>query len=313
MKYASSIISDIKEKINKFLNNKKWQILTPLDEIFADPTRRTCFSIITDAKGIKYFLKIRTLDMDFDKKAFEKQLNLGNVLNSHPEILLNKYTPKLIDGGLGEIDYLLYEYIEGENLGSRTDYGILKLNQHHIKELFDIMISLWNFPVNLLSSNYEKRGGDYYKYLLTFASGEQELKKYLEIDWSLLDKETKFYSQGDFKPNNFIKTAQGLMIVDFEQASISNPLADIVSFLAYIINNPKFRQDLIDNLLLLLKQHFGNDAKYKKLFDDLMLIHVVFEYNALKNVIDGHSKKYQVNNNLLKFLHLREEDMKKMT
>lgn len=297
MKYPDALIPVVKTKMDKFFRDKALIPEISLEQSLADLTSRNYFSSVKDIEGKKYFLKIRLHDLDADKRMFEKQLIIGKVLKDN-KLNLSKYTPQLIEGGLGEIDYLLYAYIEGINLGSRTDYAISKFKPQEMDQVIDILRSILEVPVDLLPCNFEKRGEEYYKKFLLYGTKKKELKLNLGIDWGLIEREARYFTHGDFKPNNFVRTKNGLMIVDFDQTAIGNTLTDVVRLWASILDPVEWKDKLLKEFLL--KVHIKPD---QKLLKDMLLIHTIFERNYLKFKFSRLENKY---------LSIREAEIKKV-
>lgn len=297
MKYEEALIVNIKNKVKEFLNERRFTKYEDIDAVFTDPTRRAYYSTVEDQKGEKFFIKIRALDLDFDKRSFEKQKVIGTILRNNPELVLNTFTPKLIESSNNEVDFLLYEYIEGDNLGSRDGYAISKLTNRDVVEVLAILKAMFDFPVNLLPESFEKRGKKYYQDFLLYANPAKQIDEKLGIDWEVFDKSTTYLTHGDFKPNNFLRTKNGLIVLDFEQASISNIYADFIRIWAAEIRNLSFKDKLMEAFIREFKLN-----ERDKLFHDMKLIHNIFERNYVK---------YKFTNVKDEFLALREEEVEK--
>ena len=262
MRKAYALIPDIKKKIHQFLDKNNLESLTSLEKIFSDKTRHSYFSIVFDKLNKKhFFLKIRTHNLKEEKEAFKIQSQIGTFLKNNPSLSLNYYTPKLIKADTKPVDYLLYEYIKGKNMGSReiNNYGAIRFKIDDINEIIKIVDALNSFPVDNQNFVLKKRDSKFFKNLVKPSKLLKIPKIYqlLKKNWYLFNKHAKFLSHGDFKPNNFIKSKNKLLIVDFETASISNPYTDIASLWAYAIRKPRWRKILLTKFI----SYFNLDNK----------------------------------------------------
>src|SRR3990167_2014059 len=108
------------EKITQTENILKKLDLQPLTSPkihFKDKTVRSYFSQVVDQKGKKFFIKINPQFNRVEFDRFCRSYGIGQLLKKNRPPFY-KYTPMLISGAVNKRDgYLLYEYIEAENMG----------------------------------------------------------------------------------------------------------------------------------------------------------------------------------------------------
>lgn len=292
MKRERALIPDIKEQIASFLQTQSLKSLTPQDEIFADPTKHSYYSVVVNRQGKKQFLKIRTHNLDWEIKTFRHQYLIGKLLRENSKIALNQHVPRMATGKIGgKLDYFLSEYIEGENMGSRSQYGTIKFTERDIATLINIAKALIDFPINLLPADFEKRKSKFYQDWIAKSEYRKDpkLRRILDKNWQQFEQKASSLSHGDFKPNNFIRSKSGkLLVVDFEQVSLSNPYSDIASLWAYAIKKPRFRERLLAEFI----NRTIKSASELAFLRANMLIHSLFELKALSTKPTSLKQQY---------------------
>jgi len=248
-----------KEIVVRLLERLRLKPCASIDKALNDPTVRAYLGAVQDQKGKKYFLKVRVQEIETEKRFFWKTYVFSQIFKNHPQLAFNQKTPRLLDSSFGqEIDYFLWELIKGKDLGTRAYYDIIRLKMDEIDEVLSILKSFLEIPVKVFPKNYDYRGRAYFKKKLSdclklgirkyFSS--QEINQFKKIaNHPLLDKYQRFFSHGDFKPNNFIRTKKGLYVVDFETSSISNQFFDFFSIWGYAIRKPRWRAKLMEKFL----------------------------------------------------------------
>lgn len=240
-------------------------------------------------------MKVRVQDLESEKRFFWKSYLLGKVLNENPGLSFNKKTPRLASSSFGEdIDYLLHEFIKGEDLGTRSYYDVIRLRMSEIDEVVYILKSLLEIPVKLFPKDFDRKGTPFFKESFegTLKAGMEKhlnkrevrtLRKICQLP--LLDASLKFFSHGDFKPNNFIRTHQvdgqakkSLYVIDFEITSITNQFYDFFSIWGYAIRKPLWRRTLMAKFL---KEYQLRDREEQTLFEAVKVLFLMREVGSL--------------------------------
>lgn len=277
-----------KEKVLKILKKLKLTPCDSIDKALNDPTVRAYLGKVKDQKGQKYFLKVRVQDLESEKRFFWKSYFLGKILNENPSLSFNKKTPKLVDSSFGkDIDYLLHEFVKGEDLGTRSYYDVIRLKMNEIDEVLYIIKALLEIPANFFPKDFDRKGTPFFieKFEGGLISGmgkyleKKELQKLKGLcHLSLLDKYLNFFSHGDFKPNNFIRMKRGLYVVDFEITSISNQFFDFFSIWGYAVRKPRWQAALMKKFLDWYK---FKDKQECQLFELVKIMFLMRELGSL--------------------------------
>lgn len=278
------LLKNIDQKIKAFLKKKGLKPETAVETIFADDTRHCYYSFVKDKKGEKFFFKVRIYDTDFEKEVFLKPYQIGTLLNKHPQLKLNQFTSKMVDGSLGgELDWLLYEYVSGKSLGSRWLYDINKLKISEIPQVMAILEALEEIPLGGILKDLEKRKAKFYhflvfedkpveeSFLLKYFSRKElaQIKEVVTNDEKarVFDQFCHQFSHSDLQPPNFLRTKKGIMVLDFDHMAVNNALYDLLYLWIRSLRRPKFRKALLEAFFK--KYSF---EKYRELFWQTLLV-----------------------------------------
>ncbi len=257
-------------KINHILKKLRLTSSVAVEKVIMDQTKSS-FSALVQKNGHNYFLKIRLLPNENEKKRFNNVILLFKYLKDK-QTSLNKYTPNLLDAGEeAGLDYLLFDYYPGTSLGSRLFHDVIYFQMDDIPKLIDILRSIAQIPVTIFGPSLLKADFLFFRHLIFADSPFVEKKLALfftvfEIDKiksflenkslkSLLEQSTDTFAHGDFQPPNFIKTTDGkLLLVDFDNCLAANRFYDLLYFY-----NHAFRKPLLQKMLL--KYYFKKGKK----------------------------------------------------
>lgn len=252
-----------RQQVCAVLTKLKLTPLMPIDNILKDQTRSSYSSFVEDQKKNKYFIKIRTSDSAQQKEFFFQSYWFGRMLNKHKPPLY-QLTPKMVLGDLGDnCDYLLYEYVEGKNMGSRVYHDVLKLKKEDLSNVVKIYNAIREIPPDWFPQRFRRRGAKFYRFLIledvpfdertlagTYTDKELVRIKALTQDknlLNLLNKYTNTFQHGDFQAPNFFKIKNGqLFILDFDQCSLTNPFYDAVYLYTHAFRKPYLRNKLLN-------------------------------------------------------------------
>lgn len=255
-----------RQQVQTVLKKLKLTPLQPLDKILKDITRRSYSTFVTDQTGKKCFIKIRLSDDPKQKEFFFQSYWLGVLLNKHKPPLYH-FTPRLINGENGQpIDFLLYEFIAGKNMGSRIYHDVFKFKKQDLPQIARIHQAIKEISPKWFPPKFRHRDASFFQFLIledvTF--DEKTLRRVYpraEIDYirslahnqnlfSLLQKNTNTFQHGDFQAPNFVKTPkQKLIILDFDQSSLTAPFYDAVYLYNHAFRKPTLRDALLQAFL----------------------------------------------------------------
>ncbi len=277
-----------RERVERVLKKLKLVSVVPVHKVLGDHTKKSFSAPVVDVRGRRFFLKVRLMDNPVEKIFFFTSYTVGNILKKY-NLPLKRYTPTLLDAELGEIDWLLFEYVEGQEMGSRKYYDVFKFKRDDVKQIIEILRCIMDFPINLLPKGFRKSGGDFFEHLILrevpfdeekllryFSSSELSLIKEISMDKKILnlfEESASFFQHGDFDPRNFIKRGDNLFILDFDQARITNKFFDVAFFQQNAFRKPRIR-DLVLNGFL----RFCKISEKERFILDLML----FAFNFLE-------------------------------
>ena len=304
MKRTKTLIPEIRTKINNFLKQKELTLQSnTIEQIFLDDTRHCFFAPVLKNKQL-YFLKIRTHQEDRELSRFAKQYALGMFLKQNYSLIIAKYTPKLIEGSFNrkdQLDYLLYEYIENTNTGSRSEYGICNLTETDLEHIVKIIIGFLAVSINRLPKNLPKQQSSFYREKMIYHHLESQYQDLIkQINWPKFDQNNQFFSHGDFGPHNFGHTKNGLIYSDFDDASITNPYFDVATLWVYAFLHQEWRQELIKRFKQNIKGQFVFDQEY--LFINMLvytLVQIGFLLRHPKEIVDLYLKRRHQDLNML--------------
>lgn len=307
-----------KELVLAVLQRLKLSPYVSIDKALNDSTVRAYLGVVKDKKENKYFLKVRVQDLETEKRFLQKSHFFGKFLSSYPQLSFNKKTPQLLKSSFGEdIDYLLYKFIKGEDLGTRRYYDVIRLKMNEIDEVLYILKSLLEIPAKFFPKNYEQNGTAFFKKRFKSCAA-LGIGKYLEkkevgnlkkiSQLSLFDEYLKFFCHGDFKPNNFIRTKEkGIFVVDFEISSISNQFYDFFSIWAYAVRKPRWQKTLMERFLRTYK--FKSREEHL-LFEAEKVMFLMFELGSLLWYFERNLTKSGIRV-AKRYLPVRVNDLKK--
>lgn len=254
------------KRVQKVLQQLKLQPLEPIEKVIADKTKKSYSGLVLDEKKRQLFLKVRVSHDLKQKESFYQSYSLGNVLNRyHPT--LYRLTPRLIDAKLSsDTNFLLYQFIEGENMGSRIFHDVFKFKKEDVGQILTIHRAICELPSHWFGQKFKRRKSDFFHFLifkdvpwdekkLLTVYRQEELKKIKNLLEdkklkNLLDKESRTFQHGDFQPPNFIKNKNGrLFIVDFDQCCLTNPFYDLAYFYNHAFRKPWLRSKVMHSLI----------------------------------------------------------------
>lgn len=252
----------LEQKVNTILDNLSLQSVKPIREALADQTKDSFSEIVTNNKGQKYFLKVRLLETPAEKQKFKK-IDLIHKYIQSSDNAIKDFTAEMIDSNTdGKNDYILFEYLEGQSMGSRTEHDAIKLETDDIDTIHAVNENLKNLDHPQLAQIVPEADFSHYKYLLFEDAGfdtaklselfdKEELAKIVNLGkdtnlQNLINSGKKVFAHGDFQPPNFFQTDDRLMLVDFDSALLSHPLYDIAYLYNHAYRKPEFQQALLD-------------------------------------------------------------------
>lgn len=238
----------------------------PVEQVLKDKTRKSYSAVVYDQNKRKRFIKIRTSADLQQKQFFAQSYWLVLALKTY-QSRLYYLTPKLLDGELGNsADFLLYEYSEGINMGSRTCHDVFKFRQEDLNKIIHIQRAICEIDRNLLPPQFLRRRSDFFRYLIledvpfdatklaTVYSNQQihQLRNLAEDKQlaRLLNQSATTLQHGDFQAPNFIKTNAGrLIILDFDQSSLTNRFYDVAYFYNHAFRKPHLQKQLLQKMV----------------------------------------------------------------
>ena len=285
-------IENSNKKVSSILSSLKLTPPRPIQENLNDRTRFSYFEPVTSIDNKTYFIKIKLFDDTYINNYFFKNKSLGDALRNNPSQKLNKYTPKLIEG---THEYLLYEYIPGNNFGNRYYYQPSFVNISDLSNLFAIIEAISEFPISFLPQEYERHGWPYMKFHI-FKEGKilpmEEIYNTLfspqEYSFitslfenknveSIVEKETHYLSHNDFQPTNFINRNSYIQIVDWDNSGIDHKFYDLVKFYIVHYRKRKIQKMIFDYAL----QKVAQNREDKIIFFSSLIARSIVECTAL--------------------------------
>jgi len=251
-----------KQQVRNLLIKLKLNPLKSINNILKDRTRSSYSSVVKNQKGAKFFIKIRLSDTKQQKEFFFQSYWLGYTLNKHKPSLYH-LTPKLLDGQIkNNIDYLLYQYIKGKNMGSRRYHDVFKFKKEDLVNIVKIHQAIKEIPNQWFPKTFRKRKAEFYQFLiledipfneksLAQVYSQQEINQIHALSQNkrildLLSKNTNTLQHGDLQAPNFLKTKKGrLLILDFDQSSLTNRFYDAAYFYNHAFRKPRLRDALL--------------------------------------------------------------------
>lgn len=261
-----NIIAEIEEVVKKENLILTKPVSQLAKETISDPTKHSFYTKAKNPQGDKLFLKVRIYNTLKEKTLIRHEIWMANFLRKTKNNLLRKITSSYLKTNINKIDWLIKKFDLGRFLGSRYELDkslftkkdldsvvkILDLIQHippKIKERRIPSLEKWNF------FKYKK---EFFKEIKKYSSW---LKKYIKSakiekvrelfvnSRNILDKYARVLAHGDFQPANFIKTKQGIKIIDWDLIHINNPLYDASYFWVHMWRRPKLRRFFIEQYL----------------------------------------------------------------
>ncbi|MBL7159269.1 phosphotransferase [Candidatus Microgenomates bacterium] len=306
-----------KKRVSRVLKELELTPCNPINKVLNNQTLRAYLGQVQDKKGNSFFLKVRVQDFESQKKYFRKSHFLGKILNKNPHFSFNKKTPRLLSSKFGSnIDYLLYEYVKGDNLGTRRFYDVIRLRMTEIDGVLYILKALLEIPIKAFPKAYDKGGTSFLKAKFQDCAAlgvdkfleKAEFIKLKKISrLPLFDKYTRFFCHGDFKPNNFIRTQKGIFVVDFETSLISNQFFDFFSIWAYAIRKPRWRKTLMKRFL---EEYQFRSREEHILFEAEKILFLVFEIGSVLRYFERNLTRTGIKT-AKRYLPVRIEELKK--
>ncbi len=264
-------IKDPESSQRKVVNILKKLNLTPsrsVAMVIKDKTRIHYTDAVTDKQGRQYFIKIKLFKDELNNYHLYKNKVINEILINHPDLKLNAFTPRLV---AYDDDFLLYEYVKGVNLGTRRFYNVIKAKLTDIPAITDIIQAVVEFPSSLLPGDFEKHGWhflmfqlfvetryekDKHIFLQYFTKRELELIEGLKNNQqlqSLVEKNAIYFSHGDFKPSNLLKSRDTINAIDWDLSSIGIKYYDLVKFYLVSYRKPLLKKTFLEEGLRKIK------------------------------------------------------------
>lgn len=244
--YKKQNLDKLIVKITHILNNLHLKPIHPLLDDLLDTTKAHFSSIVesSDNKNTKYFIKIILKEDDLMKKMILDNRMLGEILKKNKEIELSHYTPELVDSGTS---YLLYEFIQGRNIGSRyNDSSIMTVTEND--QIISILKSIQYFDLSLISTKIESYGRDFFQFYISHNSylinDDSVYKEYIDDKTiqvikklsndqkvlALIDKNVHYLAHNDFRPANIINADGVMKIIDWDLYGKGVKFHDVARF-----------------------------------------------------------------------------------
>ncbi len=262
------------QKVVQVLDQLRLSPTHPIASVIKDCTRIHYSDIVLDGKNNRYFIKIKLFKDKLNDNHLYKNKVINGVLRQNPQLKLNQFTPKLIASGE---NFLLYEFVEGINLGTRRYYNVVKAKLDDIPKITDILQSVLEFPTSLLPQDFERHDWGFlmfqlyketrYKkdkkiFLKYFSPYELNLVEALAENRhlkGLVDDNAAYLTHCDFKPSNMLKSDDNITLVDWDLASVGIKYYDLARFYLVSYRKPQLQQIFFQECLK--KINFSEDDR----------------------------------------------------
>ncbi len=262
------------QKVNQVLGELRLSPTHPIASVIKDNTRIHYSDIVTGEKNKRYFIKVKLFKDKLNDNHLYKNKVINGVLAQNPQLKLNQFTPKLV--GSGE-NFLLYEFVEGINLGTRRYYNVVKAKIDDIPKITDILESVLEFPTSLLPQDFEKHDWGFLMFQLfketRYKKDKEIFRRYFshyELSLvealaenrnlkALVDANAAYLTHCDFKPSNMLKSDDNITLVDWDLASVGIKYYDLARFYLVSYRKPQLQQIFFQECLK--KINFSEDDR----------------------------------------------------
>ena len=267
------LIPGIREKIDKKIRELKLKpLITPQEFIAKAKGEKHRYSSVCQDKNGKLVVFYARLHQNEDaKEKVTKEVLFGKKLKSEEfrkHLPFSNFLPKYFKGNIeNDFEWFTREYIKDKPLGinekltkriDRKEIELISLAAYQISETDISLMQDMHLPISSVRdyiqtlSHLEKSQN---KELLENKNYIQQLSRLIEQTHTLLKKENKYLSHGDFNLGNIIETEKKLKIIDWESMKINNFAFDIAYLFMHLWEGErKLRKDLIEKYMSLLPQ-----------------------------------------------------------
>lgn len=262
-------ILENKRKVIKLLEKLNLTPTQSVDRIIRDKTRVNCALIVKSKQNNKlFFIKVRLFDDSIQDQNFVASQLVGALLNAHPEYLISKHTPILINS---DDDFLLYEILDAEsiNLGSRVSHDLIKANIKEAHDGITLISSILSINPETLDGKIRRYDTNHLRYMIFDDYGfdkKQLLSMYSRWELEMIQKigqsvnlattvdlDCKFLTHGDFQWPNLMRTRGTVFVVDWDTAGIGTRFYDFVKLYNHSYRKPAIQRKIISSMNELCK------------------------------------------------------------
>lgn len=302
---AQKHIEEASHRVHTILQELSLTTDYPISSIVSDPTKAHFSGIVHDSQGKKLFIKIKLFDHPITNSFFTINNILGSILKDHPEFSLSTLTPKYIKGSS---DYVLFEAIDGHDLGSRRYIDEFEMDSHELKQVITIFDAIQDFPTAKIPEEFRYSAWEiflFFMYELTKFHEEKKLflhyipeKTLKQLEdlrnnsyvKNLFDTSQNVICHFDFKPGNLVTSNQDLYIVDWDYCCVTNRYIDISFFYHNLASKPVLQEEFLQYV----KQKF-TDKNESLMLSFWLLVRAFVEIKVLiNNKLSPEKKKISV-------------------
>lgn len=260
------LIPDIENKIEETLVELKLKPEVSVQEFIKKTkgAKHRYSSLCRNNKGEKVIFYARLHE---DKDAKTKMTREISFFKKSRNLKISKYVPEVYSSRKEKgLEWLSREYFKTPILGlnERLDRKIKNKEAEALTEaVFQIQntelealkgVSLEVFPVKNYLKSKDQLSRLIKKKIISQTKA-QEIKRVLEENKSLLEKENKYFCHGDLNLGNIIISKETIKIIDWESIQINNPAFDIAYLFTHLWQAPKtIRKTLISSYLALFSK-----------------------------------------------------------
>jgi len=282
-----NFIPGIEKKIENLLKKLNLTPQVPPD-VFISQTegkKHRYFSLCNDGRGRKVIFYARLHNNPDARQKMVREISFLNEIK-RKSLVISRYLPHVYSWKREkDWEWFLREYFPVSPLGTNEqlnqeitpkDTALLAQSASDIKNT--LLSELEGVPLARFDTGDYLSLEDFIPRLLERGiMAEKEagaIVSFFKANKSLLEKENRYFTHGDFNLGNLIVSGGNLKIIDWESIQINNQAADMAYLFTHLWQASQLvRKDLIENYLRLLSER-ERDA-FKKLF-----LMVVFDLAA---------------------------------
>lgn len=326
--HGKIIIGDIKNIRGKILNKiKELNLKIENLKLLRIDLRRHTSLVLCQSNNKKLIFRTLIFNDKSTVSNFRRELLFYRFLKEEKIILPFLIPFSIVSNEEGNFRWMLREYIEADSTGDRWGFSKKFLNDNNLHKIINHLRFIQSLTKKLLlffkkysvlkipkrdyqwyqrdfqksySEELKQRFRKSLKRYLTHAE-RKKLQSYFRDNKKILDRYCLYLTHGDLYPGNVFIKSKKLLILDWEEMHINNPMYDAAFIWIYSWRNEKWRNYFLEKFLELFDYR---DRKNCRILFNLSVLRIIFRnITALESRIEKGAKD-TVDLNLILKKHL---------